>query len=79
MQEIKIYSTEHCYKCMLVKRYFERRNIPYTNMDTAVEENVTFLRKANALSLPVVVCNEIIAITPDNAKLEEIIELAKEA
>ena len=79
MKEIKIYSSAHCYKCMLAKRYLERRDIPFTNMDTEVEENLEFLRKNNALSLPVVVCGDVVAITPDNAKLDEIIELAKEA
>ena len=79
MKEIKIYSSAHCYKCMLAKRYLERREVPYTNMDTGEEENLEFLRKNNALSLPVVVCEDKVLVTPDNAQLDEIITFAKEA
>jgi arsenate reductase-like glutaredoxin family protein len=79
MKEIKIYSSAHCFKCKMVKKRLEQLGIPYTNKDTGEEENLEFLRKANALSLPVVVCEEMIEVTPDNTKLDEILAYAKEA
>ena len=56
-----------------------RREVPYTIMDTGEEKNLEFLRKTNSLSLPVVVCEELIVVAPDNTKLDEIIAYAKEA
>lgn len=55
MTEVKLYTTPTCAYCKLAKAYFQEKNIPYTEVNVAEDENAQqeMIQKSGQLGVPV--------------------------
>jgi glutaredoxin 3 len=77
--EIKIYTTSTCPYCVTAKQYLDGRGVPYTELN--VSENKEALKEMIQLtgrrSVPVIACGNDVLVGFSAARLEQIIECAK--
>ena len=75
-----MYTTAHCFKCKMTKKYLAEKGIVIE--ERLVDQNEDYLnemRKMNILSVPVLVCEEMIVTDNSKAEIDKMIEYAKEA
>lgn len=77
--EIKIYTTSTCPYCVMAKQYLDKRGVPYTELN--VSQNKEALKEMIELtgrrSVPVIACGNDVLVGFSPARLEQIIECAK--
>lgn len=70
---VKVYSSESCMKCRMVKKILKSRNIEFLDINVKEdEEAITYLKNKGFTSLPVVESKDLIFSGLDMPKLNKI-------
>ena len=77
MPKVKIYTTPTCVYCKMAKDMFQKNNIPYTEVNVAVDvkEREEMVQKSGQLGVPVIDVDGNIIIGFDQEKLQELLKI----
>ena len=75
MKTVKIYSTPTCHFCALAKEYFKENNVPYEDIDVALDPKARneMVEISGQLGVPVIVIGEDIVIGFNKSKIAELL------
>ena len=73
---VKIYSTATCPWCLLAKKYFYSKRIPFENIDVGTDQEKAeeMVKISGQMGVPVIVIGDEIIVGFDQAKVEEILK-----
>ena len=73
---VKVYSTPTCPYCLMVKKYFDDKNVQYENLDVSQDRNAAneMINKSGQRGVPVVDIDGNIIVGFDREKIESLIK-----
>ena len=77
MKSVKIYSTESCVYCKMVKEFFDKNNVKYEEKDVSKDEKsrAELVEKSGQTGVPVIDIEGEIVIGYDKEKIKRILGL----
>lgn len=78
MAVVKVYSTPTCPWCVRAKQYFASKNIPYTDINVAVDRNAAMemVQKSGQQGVPVIEIDGNIIVGFDQARIDSLLGLS---
>ncbi|HAV92378.1 TPA: NrdH-redoxin [candidate division WOR-3 bacterium] len=78
MAVVKVYSTPTCPWCVKAKQYFASKNIPYTDINVAVDRNAAMemVQKSGQQGVPVIEIDGNIIVGFDQARIDSLLGLS---
>lgn len=72
---VKVYSTPTCPWCTMAKKYFDSKNIQYTDYDVSRDDDAAqdMVRKSGQRGVPVIDIDDSIIIGFDKGKIDNLI------
>lgn len=73
---VKVYSTPTCPYCLMVKKYFDEKNVQYENLDVSQNRDAAaeMINKSGQRGVPVVDIDGNIIVGFDREKIESLIK-----
>ncbi len=74
-QEVKLYTTPTCVPCKAVKRFFDEREVDFTEIDVAADRVAMqeLVRISGNITVPVVTIDGDVVVGFDKARMEELL------
>jgi len=78
MAVVKVYSTPTCPWCVRAKQYLASKNIPYTDINVAVDRNAAMemVKKSGQQGVPVIEIDGNIIVGFDQARIDSLLGIA---
>ena len=75
MHAVIIYSTPTCPYCTLAKKFMKEKNVAFTEINVADDENAAqeMIKKSGQMGVPVIVVGEQIIVGFDKSELERVL------
>ncbi|MCB7128197.1 MAG: glutaredoxin family protein [Candidatus Brocadiales bacterium] len=74
MTEVKVYTSSGCGSCKQVKKYLQKADIEFKELDICKdEEAIEELKRLGAMTVPCIVAGEMVIRGFDKTKLDELI------
>lgn len=77
MNKIKVYSTEACYYCVLLKDFLKEHKVEFEEIDVSQDEEMQkeMIEKSDQMGVPVVDINGEIIVGFDQKKIKKLLKI----